>query len=174
VGLAAALLVVACVPAFATDAVPDADAGPDNHYILPCEQNCADGVIDGLIGPAFTGAWYDPAQSGHGLFIEILPGSRIQAIWFAFNPDGTEQAWFTGAGNYAGNVATINAVVQPTGGRFVSNFDPSRIVVNPWGSLTLKFTDCNHGLVQFASTRGYGSGSMKLTRLTQPAGIACP
>ena len=27
----------------------------------------------GAIGPGFTGAWFDPAQSGHGLFIEILP-----------------------------------------------------------------------------------------------------
>jgi hypothetical protein len=47
-------------------------------------------------------------------------------------------------------------------------------VHNPWGSLTLTFTDCDHGKVDFASTAGYGSGSMNLTRLTRPAGVVCP
>jgi hypothetical protein len=169
VGLAAAFLANAHVPALAADATPETDAGPGNHYILPCEENCADGVIDGRIGPAFTGAWYNPAHSGHGLFIEILPGNRIQAIWFAFNPAGTEQAWFVGAGTYAGRVATINAVVQPSGGRWIPNFDPSHVVANPWGSLLLSFSDIDHGRVDFKSISGYGTGTMNLTRLTATA-----
>jgi len=28
--------------------------------------------------------------------------------------------------------------------------------------------------VDFSSVAGYGTGSMNLTRLTQPAGLACP
>ncbi|MCC6192889.1 MAG: hypothetical protein IT518_00345 [Burkholderiales bacterium] len=55
-----------------------------------------------------SGAWYDPAQSGHGLFIEVL-----------------------------------------------------------------RDTDCDHGTVSFNS-KGYGVGSMSLTRLTQPLGLRCP
>ena len=126
------------------------------------------------IGPGITGAWYDPSQSGHGLIIEVLTGSRFYASWFAFNPAGTEQAWFTGVGTYSGNTATIASVVLPTGGRWIPNFNPSQVVVNPWGTLTFTFTDCNHGRVDFSSTAGYGSGSMNLTRLTQPAGLTCP
>src|SRR5689334_5614289 len=53
------------------------------------------------IGPAFTGHWYDPAQSGHGIFVEILPDNRFLAWWFAFNPEGTQQSWFGGVGTYA-------------------------------------------------------------------------
>jgi N-acetylneuraminic acid mutarotase len=126
------------------------------------------------IGPGFTGAWFDPAQSGHGLFIEILPNSRLLAGWFAFNPAGTQQAWFVGAGTYSGNMATITAVSLPTGGRWIPNFDPSQIVNNLWGTLTFSFTDCNHGRVDFSSVLGYGTGSMTLTRLTQPVGLSCP
>jgi len=125
------------------------------------------------IGPGFTGAWYDPAQSGHGLFIEVLTDNRFYASWFAFNPQGTEQSWFTGVGTYSGNSATIASVVMPTGGRWIPNFDPSQIVPNPWGTLTFTFTDCNHGRVDFNSIAGYGTGSMSLTRLTQPAGLTC-
>jgi hypothetical protein len=126
------------------------------------------------IGPGFTGAWFDPAQSGHGLFIEILPDNRIQAAWFTFNPAGTEQAWFVGTGTYAGNTAALTAMVQPTGGRWIPDFDPDRVVSNSWGALTLTFADCNHGNADFTSALGYGAGSMTLTRLTQPAGLTCP
>ena len=126
------------------------------------------------IGAGFTGAWYDPAQSGHGLFIEVLSDNRFYASWFAFNPAGTEQSWFTGVGTYSGNTATIASVVMPTGGRWIPNFDPSQIAPNSWGTLTFTFTDCNHGRVDFNSIAGYGTGSMDLTRLTQPAGLACP
>lgn len=128
----------------------------------------------GTIGPGFTGAWFDPYQSGHGLFIEILPDNRVQAAWFAFNPSGTEQAWFLGVGTYTGNTATLTSVVQPTGGRWIPNFDPTQIVANSWGALTLTFDSCDHGKVEFTSTQGYGAGSMNLTRLTRPTGLACP
>jgi hypothetical protein len=128
----------------------------------------------GVIGPSFSGAWYDPAQSGHGIFIEVLPGNLLLAWWFTFNPAGTEQAWFGGVGSYNGATATITDVVQTTGGRWIPNFDKTQIVNHPWGSLTFSFTDCNHGKVDFNSVLGYGSGSMNLTRLTTPAGLTCP
>src|SRR4030095_14627264 len=128
----------------------------------------------GVIGPGFTGAWFDPAQSGHGLFIEILSGNRFYATWFAYDPAGAGQAWFTGVGTYVGNTASITDVQMPSGGRWIPNFDPARIVHNAWGTLTFTFTDCDHGRVDFHSVAGYGSGSMNLTRLTKPAGLVCP
>jgi len=131
-------------------------------------------VPPGTIVPAFTGSWFDPAQNGHGLLIEVLPGNQLLAAWFTFNPSGTEQAWFVGEGTYAGNTATLTAVTQPTGGRWIPNFDPTRIVANSWGSLTLTFTSCDRGKVAFTSAQGYGAGSMKLSRLTLPAGLTCP
>lgn len=126
------------------------------------------------IGPGFTGAWYDPAQAGHGLLVEVLPGHQLLAAWLTFDPAGN-QAWFTGVGTYSGNTGTVTAVDQPSGGRWFPYFDPRQIAHHPWGTLTFTFSDCNHGVVQFSSTAaGYGSGSMNLTRLTQAAGLACP
>ena len=173
---------------------------PDGHVLVV--GGCCDALGYGLVGPksngivyrppmpgaelfgtnfaagsivsAMTGAWFDPAQKGHGLLVEVLPDAQMLAWWFAFNPAGTEQSWFGGLGTYNGTTATITAVDQTTGGRFIPNFDPSKIVNNTWGTLTLTFTDCDHGRVDFASTLGYGSGSMNLTRLTRPAGVACP
>jgi hypothetical protein len=62
---------------------------------------------------------------------------------------------------------------MPTGGRWIPYFGPGQIVNNAWGTLTFTFTDCNHGTVNFNSGLGYGTGSMNLTRLTQPSGLIC-
>ncbi|MET0229837.1 MAG: plastocyanin/azurin family copper-binding protein [Rhodanobacteraceae bacterium] len=126
------------------------------------------------ITSGFTGAWYDPAQSGHGLFLEVLEGNRMLAWWFTFNPEGTGQTWFGNVGTIDGDTATV-AAVQTEGGRWIPNFDPDNVTQPSWGTLTFHFTDCSHGEVDFVSTvPGYGSGHMDLTRLTQPAGLACP
>lgn len=124
------------------------------------------------IGAGYTGTWYDPAQSGHGIFIEILPGNLLLAYWFTFNPQG-QQAWFGGVGSIVGNTAAV-PVVQTQGGRFVPNFDPAQVTNPPWGTLNFTFTDCQNARVDFASSVGFGNGSMTLKRLTTPAGVTCP
>ncbi|MBK9657630.1 MAG: FG-GAP repeat protein, partial [Rhodanobacteraceae bacterium] len=124
------------------------------------------------IGAPITGIWYDPAQSGHGIFIEVLAGQQILAWWFTFDAQG-KQAWFGGLGSYSGNRALIN-VTQTRGGRFIPNFNAANISNPSWGTLTFTFTGCNSGRVEFESDLGFGAGTMALTRLSQPLGLACP
>jgi sugar lactone lactonase YvrE len=126
------------------------------------------------INPAFTGNWFDPTQAGHGLMLEVLSDNRLLAYWFSFDPAGDSQAWFGGIGTYSDNVATIPLVAIPSGGHWIPNFDPNAITVQNWGALKFTFLSCDHGQVEFSSGLGYGSGSMNLTRLTQPAGLTCP
>lgn len=132
-------------------------------------------TVHGLTTPlngSFSGAWYDPAQSGQGIFIYLLPNNQFMAWWFTFAPDGG-QAWFGGLGTYAGDIATVTAA-QTLGGRFIPNFDPSQITNPTWGTLDFTFDDCNNGRVDFDSVLGFGTGSMTLVRLTPPVdGTAC-
>lgn len=124
------------------------------------------------LSPGYTGAWYNPAQDGHGIFIEILPNNVMVAAWYVFGPDGG-QSWIVGAGNITGNTATISGTLA-TGTRFPPNFNAAQVVRTPWGQLVFTFTNCNTGRLDYASTLpGYGSGSIPLTRLTLPAGSAC-
>ncbi|MCB1635414.1 MAG: hypothetical protein KDI51_12545 [Xanthomonadales bacterium] len=123
------------------------------------------------IQPAITGAWFDPAQAGHGLFVEVLPDQRFLAWWFTFSPGG-EQAWFGGVGVYQGGVAVV-PLTKTAGGRFIPNFDPTQVSNPPFGTLTITYSSCDSGLLEFDLPDGYGQGSMALTRLTLPAGLSC-
>ncbi|HMM66829.1 MAG TPA: Ig-like domain-containing protein [Dokdonella sp.] len=131
------------------------------------------------ITSGFTGTWYDPEQNGHGLTVEVLPDNRVLVTWNTFTPDGSQQAWFGGAGEIVGQQAIIYAS-RAEGGRWIPYFDSSQVSVRLWGTLTLTFSDCNHGRVLFAGDGGFGNGSiwrfgeMDLTRLTLPAGLSCP
>jgi hypothetical protein len=127
------------------------------------------------ITAGFTGAWYDPHQSGHGLLVEVLPENRLMAYWFAFTPDGSQQAWFGGVGTIIGNQAVIYAD-QGQGGSWIPNFNPALFSDPLWGTLAFTFSDCNHGRVYFTGEGGdsvWGRDSMDITRLTQPAGLSC-
>ena len=143
-----------------------------NHYILPCPPDCR----EVRIGPGMTGTWFVPDQSGHGVWIEVLPGQSPQMLvsWFVFGPQGG-QSWIVGSGPITGTRAVLQGfqAVGP-GGRFPPNFNAGNVQQQPWGTLTFTFSDCMRGRVEWASTvPGYGSGSMELERLTLPAGLTC-
>lgn len=130
----------------------DVQAGPD---------------IDGR----FTGTWFDPAQSGHGLFVEVLPDNLLVAYWFTFDSEG-RQAWFGGAGTIEGNEVRMDAV-RAEGGRFIPDFNPQALSYPVIGQLTLRFESCRRGRIEFDLGTGFGTGSMALERLTEPLGTAC-
>ena len=156
---------------FATIDAPELDRA---HAYFPLRQ--VESLPAVAIDQAFTGAWYDPLQSGHGILLEVLPENRLLAYWFAFTPDGTQQAWFGGVGTIVGNQAIVYAD-RGRGGRWIPSFDPADFALDSWGTLTFTFSDCSHGRVYFygaGNSSPWGGGSMALTRLTQPAGLSCP
>lgn len=127
------------------------------------------------IGPGITGNWYDPAESGHGFGIEVLPGNQMLAEWYVFGPNGGRD-WIVGVGPITGNTAVLTAFQSAgNGGRFPPNFNAAQVQAQPWGTITLSFTDCNNGTASWQPTApGYTAGSIPIQRLTMPAGLTCP
>lgn len=159
------------ITTFGVDEVGDIyvfDGNTGRLYLLSDGAPVSGGVA---IGPAFSGAWYDPAQDGHGLLIEVLPGNQMLVAWYTFRPEGG-QAWTIGVGPISGDRAVIPMTI-PAGGRFIPNFDPGAITRPAWGTITVRFTDCSNGVVDYQSTAGFGNGSMRLVRITQVAGTSC-
>jgi len=123
--------------------------------------------------PAFAihegldGAWYDPATSGQGLFLDVY-GDRSQLGfgWFAFDPaaPGT-QRWWTGLGDYAGDAVQV-ALHLTSGGGFRQ---PAPVETVPVGEASLHFSDCNTATLGYAFEGGL-SGSVPLSRVVPVAG----
>jgi len=125
------------------------------------------------IGASMSGSWYNPAESGHGIMLDLLDGGGAWMCWFAFDLAGNP-AWICASGTVSGDTIEFPAAFTVTGGKFPPLFDPSNVGTAPWGSITIKFTGCNAGTMQWTtSAPGFQSGSMPLARITTLWGYSC-
>jgi hypothetical protein len=120
----------------------------------------------------FSGSWFNPAQSGHGLFIEVLDRGRAVVAWFTFDPDGNP-AWLYGVLEVQG-ARLAGDLYEVSGGHFPPAFDPALIAQQRWGSIALDVAGCAAAELSWqAVDPAYGSGSMPMARLTTLQGLRC-
>lgn len=127
-----------------------------------------------VLGPGFSGNWFNPSQDGHGFQLEAVTDTIFTAFWFVFDNNGN-QAWISGVGERNGNQIVMSAA-RVTGGHFPPNFDPNAVQKPSWGTLTFTFSDCTHGAVDWTSTDTAftPAGHLDLMRVTQIFGTTCP
>lgn len=122
----------------------------------------------------FSASWYDPSHSGHGFNIEVVDnpsGKNMVLYWYTYDASGAP-LWVLAQGAVSDVRATLRAVTT-SGGRF-GNVDPSLVHVQDWGTISVTFTDCNHGTVTWtANDPALQPGSMPIERLTRLYGSAC-
>jgi hypothetical protein len=104
-----------------------------------------------VINQGVTGAWFDPETAGQGFLFDVEPASQfIFLAWFTYQEANTkvgvpEHRWLTAQGNYSNNSAQI-PVFLTSGGLFD---DPQGVVTVEDGNLTVSFTDCSNGTIQY-------------------------
>ena len=123
----------------------------------------------------FAGTWYDPAHSGHGFNFEIIgsgSSKNILGSWYTYDNSGNP-TWISAMGPVVGDVARLDAW-STSGGAFGNSFDPDNVQVHPWGTLTVSFSSCTQGTVQFNPVNpGLAAGSIPITRLSMPYNTSC-
>jgi hypothetical protein len=126
------------------------------------------------IGPRgdFSGTWYNPGQSGHGLFIEILDRGQAAVAWFTFDPAGAP-IWLVGVLELDG--WRLHGMLSTTaGGRFPPHFDPDQVSRTPWGMVQFEILGCNAAELRWAPNRpGFQAGVLAMSRLTTLQGQRC-
>ncbi|MDZ7790041.1 MAG: hypothetical protein U5L08_06010 [Xanthomonadales bacterium] len=129
------------------------------------------GTVCGANDPmqSYSGAWYDPQRSGEGFLVEVLEDGTGLVYWFTYQPDDSmHQAWMIGTGEFNGQTLIIDDLIQPTGGTWGDDFDPTAIELEHWGSLQLEFQGPDSAHVYYDSVKdAYGSGDYALQRLTR-------
>ena len=126
------------------------------------------------INAGHSGAWYNPATSGQGQLIEVVPRDQyVFLAWFTFTGAASnnpyEQHWYTAQGNYSGDTAEL-ILHETLGGRFD---DPQQPTTNPVGTVTLSFSDCRQGQLVYRIDTDGRQGSMPLDRLIPGSGDVC-
>jgi hypothetical protein len=121
-----------------------------------------------------SGAWFNPATSGQGQLIDVVPESQYMFLaWFTFtaaasnNPD--QQHWYTAQGNYSGNTAEL-ILSETLGGQFD---DPQETSTTPIGEVTVSFTDCEQGQMVYSIDTDGRQGTFPLQRLIPGSGDVC-
>lgn len=119
------------------------------------------------IGRGLNGSWFNPATDGQGFLFEATVDGVFTFAWFTFGDNGSYD-WFTGAGEYRGNVATLS-ITRTRGGRFN---DPAPVTFSSAGTATFTLESCTRGRFDFSLTDPARSGSITLQKLL-PAGPEC-
>lgn len=162
--------------ALTIDFTPISSSGPES--VVSVQIPPAGPPPPFAIGPGMTGSWFDASESGHGFSVEVLPNHQFLAYWYVYAPPPQGgQAWIVAAGAYDGNTAANLTAFWDvgSGALFPPAFDPNAIAAQQWGTITFTFTDCNNGAASWQPTAaGYTAGSIPITRLTLPVGLACP
>lgn len=158
-------------------------AGGDGVYRLSDGPRVEEPTFE--LNPGLNDAWYDPATSGQGFFINVFPGQGegglVFLAWFTFDAvrpgddvaavlGGAGQRWFTAIGAYEGGRSTLELSVT-RGGRFDRAMpQPATETV---GSLELEFTGCNRAIVRYDLPDAGLSGEIELRRVVSDNVALC-
>ena len=152
-------------------AQPGTSSSNSNAYSQPLGTTSANGAA--AMSGDFSGQWFNPNESGHGLVIDVYQPDASNArivnmTWFVF--DNGKPTWVQGAGVAKAGTGTKSGsvVVQiDSVGIFKSSAFPAGPTVTPtlWGSMTLTFADANSGTMEWTSTYpGFNNFYEPLTR----------
>ena len=121
-----------------------------------------------------SGSYYLPERNGEGIVVQWLPDGRVLVYFFTYDLNNNQQ-WVLGIGHSDGTSVTMDAIYPSGNTVWGSDFNPDDVVLSPWGTFELIWTEC--GSVQFSYNSivsGYGSASREYTRLTSLWEAVCP
>ena len=158
------------------DLPPDAPRGQWTFEATYAGTTSAHAFTVGAAAPiadprGLAGAWYETTTSGQGIELQWIEGDRLLLFFYGHHDDGTN---FFLVGTHDGRFGYGDDIEVPVvitrGGRW-NGFDASRIERLPWGTVRLRFADCDHASATL--TGADGSKQMALVRLTRTPGLSC-
>lgn len=178
-------------------------AGSAQPSVADLQQRCSDAVAQGAEGPCrfdpgfvvpaldtlipprpadtvaaidarYSGQWYDPARSGEGIAMEVLPDQRALVYFFTYPPavEAGQQAWLIGSGPIIGHSVVIEDMRRPL--MRADSASGEDVLESPhWGRLWLDFSSCETGSMRWEGKPGWGSEQVTLKRLTSVHRLGC-
>jgi len=115
-----------------------------------------------LINYGLSGSWFEPATSGQGFVIDILPlNNLLAAYWFTFPVEGGAREWYLATGDINGDSAELT-IYQAEDGVFD---EVSMVETNVVGSASLEFSSCEAAIWTYQIDTLSLSGEIPLQRI---------
>lgn len=135
------------------------------------------------VRPSWSGSWFNPEQSGHGISVEILDEERTIIYWYTYDVDG-KPFWLMAQGINSGIHLTgmfipyirVEATAYYHEGMVYGEFDPATKNQQEWGTivLDLPYWECNHAHMEwYPVMEGFSQGATDLVRLTTLYELDC-
>ena len=150
----------------------DANSGNNSNHDPTAVTVGAPGGFQ--INAGLNDSWFNPATGGQGFFITVFPDrGEMFLAWFTYDtqrPPGSVSAmlgepghrWLTAFGDYSGDTATL-AIELTEGGIFDAGAPAPTQSAD--GTITVVFTSCNAGTVNFNIPSANRSGSIAIQRI---------
>ncbi len=120
-----------------------------------------------------SGQWWNPVRNGEGLFVEILPDSRIAIAWFTYDGAGN-QMWLTGQAELGPEDTAVVVSVTVTDGPFFGpDYNAADVNFETWGTVGLQFYTCDTGILTYTSSVGMGEGAIDISRISSIKTVNC-
>ncbi len=155
-----------------TDNDGSSDSTSKNVTVTDVQQNPV------LINIGMSHAWFEPVTSGQGFFVIVWEGIQTVYIsWFTFDVErpaddvtaifgGPGQRWITALGPYEGDTAILDVYLS-TGGILDSEEPPIFTDQTPIGTITIKWTSCNSGILSYDIPSLGLSGDIAIVRIVE-------
>ncbi len=129
---------------------------------------------DFQINAGHAGAWFDPATSGQGQFIDVEPRKQFMFVsWLTYtdaaSANPSEQRWLTALGNYSGDTAVLD-LHETLGGKFD---DLQTVTSNKIGEVIISFGDCEQGQMAYNIPAENLQGVFPMQRVISGSGNVC-
>lgn len=120
---------------------------------------------------AVTGSWYEKATSGQGFSVHKVAVDHGVVYFYGYDDQG-DNLWLIGDWHteWAFGDELLLEMLLATGGTF-DYIDPDQILREPWGTLQLRFDDCNRGWARLEGVDGIQE--IDITLLAGSLGMAC-
>lgn len=126
------------------------------------------------INAGLSGAWYNPATNGQGIYIEVLPSTgQVVMAWFTFDTELPDEMtpsevgyagnrWLTAIGDFTGNEFN-GTVYQTSNGKFD---DPAAVSNTNVGTVSLEFNSCSELVMSYSLYEGTFNGMNTLQKIS--------
>jgi cyclophilin family peptidyl-prolyl cis-trans isomerase len=129
-------------------------------------------------------AWYNPLTDGQGFFITVFPElNKVTLAWFTYDTSlppvdasadlgSPGHRWLTALGDIEGDTAVLNITIA-SGGLFDTATDVQEVQYIDGGTITLSFSDCNSGMIEYDIPSIDRQGSVPIERVANDNAVLC-